>query len=70
MCANWGGREMNDKGEIEKGEEKAAGPLLLWTAGSQEGMQECRNAGTQEHRKLREDLILSYLYVHHGLAFK
>lgn len=41
---------MNDKGEIEKGEEKAAGPLLLWTAGSQEGMQECRNAGTQEHR--------------------
>lgn len=68
---------MNDKGEIEKGEEKAAGPLLLWTAGSQEGMQECRNAGTQEHRKgtqehrkLREDLILSYLYVHHGLAFK
>lgn len=61
---------MNDKGEIEKGEEKAAGPLLLWTAGSQEGMQECRNAGTQEHRKLREDSILSYLYVHHGLAFK
>lgn len=50
MCKLGGGREMNDKGEIEKGEEKAAGPLLLWTAGSQEGMQECRNAGTQEHR--------------------
>lgn len=43
-----GGREMNDKGEIEKGEEKAAGPLLLWTAGSQEGMQEHRNTGTQK----------------------